>query len=1019
MNPTGCERPLIMSYHKRLTNSTLRKGALFELSERESALCNELRADCNDYSKHTAVWAPVGITQRCLTSKTVRTIVIGAICAVSFGILGNHRDLGNVAFAQDDPIEHYEPFVLVDLTRAINQALDDASEAGEVEIGECLDVNDDGYACGYFVDDTLEEERGFFFSPLDGGSVTLLDDGGLDRFRAVALTTASTGDEDDIIIVGWGEDDTLFTDGPQAVYWINGSPNWDLEFINGWDHPNQEVSKALAISDEGWLTGYFMNNDNPARPRIFTFEATSTSNTPNTGVSSYNAQAYAIRDDDTDDWAVAGSFLTGSSLRGFYTKNTATGVNLHAELPTIPTGTYDESNVLDMNSDDDVVGWATYQVSSVDVFDPIYWWYDTVNEEWDARILQVDNPDTLSAGANGISERDTDGWVNIVGDYDDDDDDDRLGIFFIRHPEADDEDYWSYALNSTSGHEALTLFPHSARQGNTPVTHSGNGVNNNFWIAGSYSPEPPSSGAITDYLPALYIPNDFNNNGKADILEILDDNYLVGTPIVDRNSNWLIDWAENDQGEVDAAQNMRCGLHAPGFNGRNTTGGTSLLLVDNVQIVRHLMTYEGVAEPGSEPIDEVSPDRPPGGGTQENDEICDNCEDFHQQLLDWGTWDGTGDPDSGGHQREIVLTVRNPDTTQTDKDVIPTGTDREEKLALLRQFAFRFAYCVDYIQVGNESFSGAGEYLDDPDGTPFSELYGTAFTELLTDAKIWIIDQAEAVREGSALAGRPLRVIAPGFPLGIINKGADGELNGGIGETDDPANRVAITVNDIIMLANENRMFFDLHMHYLNVLQAEQAMDSLTKDDSPWYTAGNTPDLRMVLEFGPKGDPDNVDDWETVYRDEINLKYFKPTVDVNRSWEDFIKEVEGVGGGTVDGWEADQFQTAGFRMDSLLNDLLADNYVGVCFGPSLQRTADEKQVFNIASLKGSKIDETTYEKITHANKFTPVLTYTDSEGWEDLIAGADFWIVDFEPHCTDCDESDCDEAETCPGCQDP
>ena len=46
------------------------------------------------------------------------------------------------------------------------------------------------------------------------------------------------------------------------------------------------------------------------------------------------------------------------------------------------------------------------------------------------------------------------------------------------------------------------------------------------------------------------------------------------------NENWMLDWAENDQSEGAAAQNIRVGLQAPG-SADDPEGG-----LDPVQIVR-------------------------------------------------------------------------------------------------------------------------------------------------------------------------------------------------------------------------------------------------------------------------------------------------------------------------------------------------------------------------------------------------------------------------------------------------
>lgn len=108
-------------------------------------------------------------------------------------------------------------------------------------------------------------------------------------------------------------------------------------------------------------------------------------------------------------------------------------------------------------------------------------------------------------------------------------------------------------------------------------------------------------------------------------------------------------------------------------------------------------------------------------------------------------------------------------------------------------------------------------------------------------------------------------------------------------------------------------------------------------------------------------------------------------------------------------------------MESLLDELLLDDYVIVCYGPTLQwwsgtSVNNREQIFNIAALRGSKIDETNYEKIVDSSEYTPLLSYTGSVGWIDIIADADFQISNFEPHCSTC--NDCDIDIACPDCGD-
>jgi len=579
----------------------------------------------------------------------------------------------------------------------------------------------------------------------------------------------------------------------------------------------------------------------------------------------------------------------------------------------------------------------------------------------------------------------------------------------------------------TSGqdaHEKFAFYPLRIRRevednSWTPATYTANGINDLATIAGSYDDGNPSGSSIR---PCLYVAHDLDNNGKPDLREILQ--ARLNSTELDENGNWLLDWAENDQGTT-GAENMRAGLHAPGFDGRNQASGTHLLLADNVQIVRHLITYDNAdlitTEEAGSLLKIVTPGEP---GLPNPSGDCTQCENFHSRMIEWGTWDGESAYGTG-QQREIVIAVRNPDDTQSKRDVIPfdsgQSTERTDKLNLLRAFAFRWAHCIDYIQIGNESFEGTGAFLDGPNGTQIMDLHNSAFTDLLADAMEWIEDQAETVRVGSALAGRPLRLVTPGFPVGTVNVGADGDVDGPYGDNETGSqNKRARAINDTIVLGNDERMFFDIHLHYKRVAQAQDAIASLDDSQSAWGQEGNLPALRASLEFGPKAEAklNNNPPWLDADRQNEIARYYDETLSVDRTWDDLIKDSF-----NDEGWEAVEFKDSdgSFKMADLTADLFAADYGFVCYSPSLQRDADTNNAFNVAALRAGKIEpepdpQTDLEwKIEdHDHFFTPLLSHTGSgsDGWEEVIST--YTIDTFEPHCSTCGE--CDVDLVCPGC---
>jgi len=86
-------------------------------------------------------------------------------------------------------IDHYQPFQDVDLANYI-----EAEVGGSFELsrGEAMDVNDDGFACGWYFDSNSNSQP-FVFSPVDGGSAEVLP---LDPgwFRGHATAISETGD---------------------------------------------------------------------------------------------------------------------------------------------------------------------------------------------------------------------------------------------------------------------------------------------------------------------------------------------------------------------------------------------------------------------------------------------------------------------------------------------------------------------------------------------------------------------------------------------------------------------------------------------------------------------------------------------------------------------------------------------------------------------------------------------------------------------------------------------------------
>jgi len=301
-----------------------------------------------------------------------------------------------------------------------------------------------------------------------------------------------------------------------------------------------------------------------------------------------------------------------------------------------------------------------------------------------------------------------------------------------------------------------------------------------------------------------------------------------------------------------------------------------------------------------------------------------------------------------------------------------------------------------------------------PDGqggvTGVFELTGSSFTDEMADGVGWVRDQAETARIGSALAGRPLRIITPGFPVGTVNVGSDGDPDDP--DLTNPADRAAYSIRETARFVNRNRMFFDIHLHYvLSEQWAEDRIDFLVDTNGPW--SDDIPEGRVCLEWGPKGDDER--EWWKPGGDHYALpefpKYYRDNTNVTplRGWEGFIKDRK-AGGDDVDGWEEDQFPLAtdgGFKLDALLGSFRSTSFAVGCYGPTLQRP---NEVFGIACLLASRINKNDYgdpDYIADAKGFTPIKF--DYEA----AVGTTFSISEFAPHFSPTED---DKDKACPAC---
>jgi len=378
----------------------------------------------------------------------------------------------------------------------------------------------------------------------------------------------------------------------------------------------------------------------------------------------------------------------------------------------------------------------------------------------------------------------------------------------------------------------------------------------------------------------------------------------------------------------------------------------------------------------------------------------------------------------------------------------PSDDDWDTSLETIRIFSYRFSRCIDYMQMGNESLKGAKEWAIEEQGS-FTPLFcledsggSTEFSDLLADGIRWTRAQADAARTGSALAGRPLRIIGPAVPPGVVNSASQGDPAGsrtncgGVACEDlaelceeDTQNKAAKGILETAKVLASDRMYFDLHFHYKSLDQAYDALGNMKDGGLAMWGPGGAflPEGKVIFEFGPKGSPG---------LDQNGLKWSKLSNNVDKfldcgnsgqpDWDTWDEMINSDQQGNP-GWEEAHFESdvygKGFQMENLLDAIELDGYAAVGYGPSVP--GELANVFRIAALRVGPLSNCESFICDTDNHFSPILRYVS--GWESctgLTAGTDnyetligdFVVSPFDPHCaspeSECD--DCVKANACP-----
>lgn len=235
----------------------------------------------------------------------------------------------------------------------------------------------------------------------------------------------------------------------------------------------------------------------------------------------------------------------------------------------------------------------------------------------------------------------------------------------------------------------------------------------------------------------------------------------------------------------------------------------------------------------------------------------------------------------------------------------------------------------------------------------------------------WLDDQMWAVLEGSALAGRLLRIVGPAVTHSTVSAGFAS-----------PTGFAAQSVISTSDWCNERQACFDVHVHYESRQEALDAIDQLMDNDQSGTAPWDVPIYRAALEWGPKVDMES--DWADENEEEFD-EFVTPNCagdPTYQNWEAF-----------VNAWEAAQFSSdPDFGLADTHESFFLYGFTAVCYGPSLGGTDFE---YDMAALHA---DQVCYMLIEDGNKFS-ALKY----GYEDVADGRQ--IANFEPHpiaCSSC-----------------
>lgn len=500
-------------------------------------------------------------------------------------------------------------------------------------------------------------------------------------------------------------------------------------------------------------------------------------------------------------------------------------------------------------------------------------------------------------------------------------------------------------------------------------------VNDELWIGGSYRVHNQGGPQ-----PCLVIPYDVDNNGQPDYREIVESGrdgsrYLKDHFVLD----WLLDAGEN---VGIYPYGLRTGLNEPGYSDEYSDDITSNQAV-RLPLGIHRPDFENS---GDEDF-YVNGILDSGQYSQ--------CSDFSGGVEHWAHID----EETG---REIVLMLRsNFNDEDPDHDYLPDpshvdlGQDvtKDDLLTNLHDFAYKFARCVDWIQLGNEAFSSSNSqsiyaghggyeiYSDQLSGACWGGGQAREFKDIpmtsscLSDAidavVDWDYDQMWAILEGSALAGRPLRIIGPAVSMDTI-----------LSSFEDDSTMGWHVIDRTAAWCNAYQAWFDMHARYLDRDDVQMAWSDLTSGGIPGWS---TPGIYEVvcMEMVPRVD-DQLPWWTGGGHNRFNAMMDLQHCDAsNGDWNDTL----------IDGWKSAQFGLFNnFALSDVVNNLGGDRITVICYGSTLQRSTIDP-LWNLSALRAQNACSENFQN--NSEQFSGLRGY-----WQTAAENAH--IPDFNPHPDPC-----------------